>query len=98
VAQELSIIDELSVAENVFLGDGAAGLIRSRRGLAQRAHPYLERLGLGAVDPAREAGTLSVAERQLVEIARLRSRAISRSMPAGSSAAPARSAAATSRR
>ncbi len=74
VAQELSIIDDLTVAENVFLGDPGAGWIRSPARLARKAQPLLERLGLGTIDLLQPAGELSVAERQLVEIARLLSR------------------------
>ncbi len=74
VAQELSIVDDLSVAENVFLGDAAAGLLRRPARLARMARPFLDQLGLGSIDPLARAGPLSVAERQLVEIARLLSR------------------------
>ena len=42
--------------------------------LAQRVKPYLELVGLGDIDPGMSAGKLSVAHRQLVEIARLLSR------------------------
>ena len=73
VAQELSILGDLSIAENVFLGD-TAGVWRSVRGLADRAAPFLQRVGLDQVDALQPAGELSVAERQLVEIARLLSR------------------------
>ncbi len=74
VAQELSIVESLSVAENVFLGDTAAGLFRSPRSLSVKARPFLLKVGLDHVDPLELAETLSVAERQLVEIARLLSR------------------------
>lgn len=74
VAQELSIVESLSVAENVFLGDDSLGNFRSARDLAIRAKPYLQRVGLDHVDPLSLAEEHSVAERQLVEIARLLSR------------------------
>ncbi|MBB1250924.1 sugar ABC transporter ATP-binding protein [Rhizobium sp. G21] len=74
VAQELSIIDSLSVAENVFLGDASIGVIRSASRLAELARPYLVQVGLGHVDPMALAEDYSVAERQLMEIARLLSR------------------------
>lgn len=74
VAQELSIIDSLSVAENVFLGDTSIGIMRSASRLADMARPYLARVGLDHVDPFALAEDYSVAERQLMEIARLLSR------------------------
>ncbi len=74
VAQELSVIGSLSVAENVFLGDESIGVLRSPRRLARLARPFLARVGLDHVDPLRPADAFSVAERQLVEIARLLSR------------------------
>lgn len=74
VAQELSIVESLSVAENVFLGDETLGFFRSAASLARRARPYLERVGLDHIDPLSLAEEHSVAERQLVEIARLLSR------------------------
>ena len=74
VAQELSIIDSLSVAENVFLGDTSIGIMRSGARLAEMSRPYLARVGLDYVDPLALAEEYSVAERQLIEIARLLSR------------------------
>jgi ABC-type sugar transport system ATPase subunit len=74
VAQELSIIDSLSVAENVFLGDTSIGIMRSASRLADMARPYLARVGLDYVNPLALAEEYSVAERQLIEIARLLSR------------------------
>ncbi|MCB8881522.1 sugar ABC transporter ATP-binding protein [Acidisoma cellulosilytica] len=74
VAQELSVIGCLSVAENVLLGDTTIGVFRSQSRLARLARPYLERVGLGYIDALRPAESFSVAERQLIEIARLLSR------------------------
>lgn len=74
VAQELSIIDSLSVAENVFLGDTSLGIMRSASKLAEMAKPYLANVGLDYIDPHQPAENYSVAEQQLIEIARLLSR------------------------
>ena len=71
VYQELAVLPELSVAENVWLGREP----RTRAGLLDRSalHADTARL-LEAyrlpLDPGAVAGTLSVAARQLVEIAR----------------------------
>jgi ribose transport system ATP-binding protein len=72
--QELSLIPSLSVAENVHLGrlPGRGGLVSWRRA-RRRAREALERLEV-SIDPDRSVGDLSVAEQQLVEIARAISR------------------------
>ena len=74
VQQELSVVGSLSVAENVFLGRPDATKFYTRRSLVARAAPFLDVVGLGHLDPTRPAATLPVAERQLVEIARVLSR------------------------
>ena len=74
VTQELSIVAPLSVAENICLGGSERNPIWTDRRLAARVRPFLERVGLGHVDPMTPAGSLSVAQQQLVEIARLLSR------------------------
>ncbi len=73
VTQELSIISALSVAENICLG-GDFNPIWTSGHLAAQVKPYLALVGLEDIDPAMPAGSLSVAQRQLVEIARLLSR------------------------
>jgi ribose transport system ATP-binding protein len=73
VHQELSICPHMSVAENVLLGaevsrlgfvSRASGLERVERALSLITH------GGRAIDPFANAGSLSAAEQQLVEIAR----------------------------
>jgi ribose transport system ATP-binding protein len=74
VQQELSLVPTLSTAENIFLGG------RSFRGpwlpgrLRSAARPFLDAVGLTELDAATPVEQLSVAERQLVEIARLLAR------------------------
>jgi ABC-type sugar transport system ATPase subunit len=74
VTQELSIVAPLSIAENICLGGSDRQPIWTGRGLAARVRPFLDLVGLGAVDPATPAGSLPLAQQQLVEIARLLSR------------------------
>jgi ABC-type sugar transport system ATPase subunit len=71
VHQELSIIGSVSVAENVLVGAEPSrwGFV-DRKALIGRAKSYLDRVGLD-VDPRRMAGELSIAEQQLVEVARI---------------------------
>lgn len=66
VFQHFSLFDSLSVLENIELGM-APGV--SRDDLENRIHGISERYGL-AVDTSRHVYTLSVGERQLIEIVR----------------------------
>lgn len=70
IHQEFNLVDELSVAENIFLGREPRrhGLLR-RRPMRSSARAALARLG-AAIGPARRVGLLSTAECQLVEIAK----------------------------
>jgi ribose transport system ATP-binding protein len=74
VTQELSIVRPLSVAENICLGGGERNPIWTERRLTERVRPFLERVGLDNMDPMMPAGSLSVAQQQLIEVARLLSR------------------------
>ncbi|MBI4259924.1 MAG: sugar ABC transporter ATP-binding protein [Actinobacteria bacterium] len=74
VQQELSLVPTLSIAENVFLGNTRVGRWRTPGRLAEMAAPFLEMVGLGGIPAARPASWLKVAERQLVEVARLLAR------------------------
>lgn len=67
VYQELALAPDLSVAENLFLGQLSPFV--SHRELARRARPLLEQVDL-RVPPLKPLGTLAVGEQQLVEIAR----------------------------
>ncbi|MDW5324270.1 sugar ABC transporter ATP-binding protein [Plantactinospora sp. KLBMP9567] len=69
VYQKSTIIPTLTVAENLFLNRQAGRGLIDWRGLRRRAADLLEGYGV-AVDPAAPAGSLSVEQRQLVEIAR----------------------------
>lgn len=71
IHQELSLADELSVAENIYLGE----LPRKRFGLVDRAkleaqtNEILAKLKVG-FDARTRVGDLSIANQQMVEIAR----------------------------
>jgi ribose transport system ATP-binding protein len=70
VHQELNLIDELTVAENIFLGREPRrfGLLQRRRMRADAAE-LLAAVGCD-VSPSARARTLSIAQQQMVEIAR----------------------------
>ncbi|MEP6787197.1 MAG: sugar ABC transporter ATP-binding protein [Acidobacteriota bacterium] len=71
VHQELNVLDNLTVAENVFLGREAKkfGFLVDRTKLNSDTEIYLKRLGLDV--PGRTPlGELSIAQQQMVEIAK----------------------------
>lgn len=70
IYQELSLAPNLTVAENIFLGrePTSRGMV-SRRKMFDLAKPVLDRLGVDFL-PSSIVGSLSLGERQLVEIAR----------------------------
>ena len=71
VYQEPSLVPELTVLENIFLGRELRSRARmlERKAMRAKAREALERVG-ARVRLGSEVGALSVAERQLVEIAR----------------------------
>ncbi len=73
VYQELSLCPTLTIAENIMMSDVAARPALSlvpREDMRQQVRKALARLGMGGLDPDMTVGRLSVAEMQLVEIAR----------------------------
>lgn len=71
VPQEITVLDNLTVAENVFVGawnGRGARFVRFPR-LFDRAAALLERNGI-QLDPRRAVATLNASQRQLVMIAR----------------------------
>ncbi|MCE0764914.1 sugar ABC transporter ATP-binding protein [Pseudonocardia kujensis] len=71
VQQEYSAVPALTVAENLALGDRTRSWWWSRRTLHAGAREVLDRVGLDHVGPDRVVATLSVAETQLLELARI---------------------------
>ncbi|SFT84224.1 rhamnose transport system ATP-binding protein [Geodermatophilus amargosae] len=71
IYQEPTLFPDLSVAENIFMGRQPllSGRRIDRRGLAERCRALFERLGV-ALDPDRPARGLSIADQQMVEIAK----------------------------
>ncbi|MBV8566819.1 MAG: sugar ABC transporter ATP-binding protein [Methylobacteriaceae bacterium] len=73
IHQEPDIIPDLSIAENLFLGDfrRVRGLFLDRRDLARRTRAMLAAFGLqDELSPWTRAGALGPAYRQLMEIMR----------------------------
>ena len=75
VYQELSLLPDLTVADNLCMGafPSRAGLVDRRRRRSTAA-AMLDRVGLGDLDVTRLVASLPTATRQLVEIARVLAR------------------------
>ncbi len=70
IHQELNLVPHLSVAENIYLArEPRRGLFIDRARLHADARKCLARLGV-AIEPTAIVRTLSVAQRQMVEIAK----------------------------
>ncbi|HVL39384.1 MAG TPA: sugar ABC transporter ATP-binding protein [Fimbriimonadaceae bacterium] len=70
IHQELNLVDELTVAENIFLGrERRKGIFLDRRWMADESRRYLEQVG-APFDPSTPVSQLSIAGKQLVEIAK----------------------------
>ncbi len=70
VSQELSLFPDLDVLANLFpMREVKRGPFVSRSAMAERAAPVMAELGLD-ISFRRQVGTLSLAERQLLETAR----------------------------
>jgi ABC-type sugar transport system ATPase subunit len=73
VYQELALCPTMTIAENVVMSDMARRRVASlvpRAMMRAEARAALERLGMDSLDPDTRVNRLSVAEMQLVEIAR----------------------------
>ncbi|MCX5516293.1 sugar ABC transporter ATP-binding protein [Kaistia algarum] len=71
IFQELSVVDGLTVAENIVLGDEPGRGVRfDRRAAEAIAADLLAGIGFGQLDPATRVGRLSTAEKQAVMIAK----------------------------
>ena len=75
IYQEPTLFDDLTVAENIFLGRQPLRRLRriDKREMKRRSLEIFERLGV-QIDPTRLARGLSVADQQMVEIAKSLSR------------------------
>jgi ribose transport system ATP-binding protein len=71
IPQEFNLVETLRVYENIFLGDelrGASGLL-DRKAMVARTRELMKELDAD-VDPLASIGSLSVANKQMVEIAK----------------------------
>ncbi|MET1155688.1 ATP-binding cassette domain-containing protein [Arthrobacter sp.] len=71
VFQEFNLLPDRTVAENIYLGrEPRKGLLVSRAKMNAATADLLESLGIGFIRPTSLARSLSVAEQQIVEIAK----------------------------
>ncbi|MDU4325661.1 MAG: sugar ABC transporter ATP-binding protein, partial [Clostridium celatum] len=72
IHQEMSVINNLTVAQNIFLGNEkfnkATGRINKKL-LVERSKLFLEQIGCN-IDPNRLVSSINVGEKQMVEIAK----------------------------
>ena len=70
IYQEFNLVDELSVAENIFLGRAIRkGIVIDRKAMEAEAAKIFEQFDI-KIDPRRLVGELTVGYQQLVEIAK----------------------------
>ncbi|MDF1824005.1 MAG: sugar ABC transporter ATP-binding protein [Verrucomicrobiales bacterium] len=70
IYQEFNLVDELSVAENIFLGRAIRkGIVIDRKAMEREAARIFEELEID-IDPSALVGRLTVGYQQLVEIAK----------------------------
>ncbi|MFN8221650.1 MAG: sugar ABC transporter ATP-binding protein [Gaiellales bacterium] len=74
VHQEYTSVPQMTVAENLVLGRRDSGRVWVPWRLARRARALLPTVGLEGVDPRTPVERLTVAEQQLLEIARVLAR------------------------
>ena len=71
IYQELSLAPHLSVMENILLGiEPTAGPFVRWTEMRRRAVAALDELGIGIVPPEAKVASLTIAQQQMVEIAR----------------------------
>ncbi|MDF7799477.1 sugar ABC transporter ATP-binding protein [Pontiellaceae bacterium B1224] len=71
IYQEFNLVDELSVAENIFLGRAIrkSGMMIDKKAMAEKAAAIFEQFDID-IDPNALVGSLTVGYQQLVEIAK----------------------------
>ncbi len=71
IHQELNLCNNLSVAQNIFIGREKKGkLLMDNKGMLREARRLLNELGID-IDPAMQVAKLSTAQQQVVEIVKV---------------------------
>lgn len=72
IHQEMSVLNNLTVAENIFLGNEKYNKVTgkiNKKELIERSKSFLEQIGAN-IDPNKFVSNLNVGEKQMVEIAK----------------------------
>jgi ribose transport system ATP-binding protein len=69
VHQELNLMEELTVAQNIFIGRESKGLFLNEDSINERAEELFNQLNFH-IDPKEKVSRLSVSHQQIVEIAK----------------------------
>lgn len=71
VFQEFNLLPDRTVAENIYLGrEPRKGLLVDRKAMQAKTTDLLAQLGIASINPSTEVRSLSVAQQQIVEIAK----------------------------
>ena len=71
VSQELSLIETLSISENILISSLPSKFHRiNKRQMLKQARLFLEAVGLGHLDDHEKLSSLTLADKQLVEFAK----------------------------
>ncbi|CAA7600847.1 Putative ABC transporter [Acididesulfobacillus acetoxydans] len=70
IHQELSLVDNLSVAENIFLGQNNNFKTVNWRHLYNESRSVLQSIGMSTIYPKELVSNLSIGHRQIVELAK----------------------------
>lgn len=70
VSQELTQMEEMTVADNIFMGRFPGTLAVDRKEIYRKTNKLFEDLGINGISPNVKIKTLSQAKKQLVEIAK----------------------------
>lgn len=70
VSQELTQMEEMTVADNIFMGRFPGKIVVNRKEINERTKKLFADLGIKEILPTEKIKTLSQAKKQLVEIAK----------------------------
>ncbi|WP_346655251.1 sugar ABC transporter ATP-binding protein [Arthrobacter sp. 260] len=71
VFQEFNLLPDRTVAENIYLGrEPRSGILVNRKAMLERTRELLDQLGITSIQPSTPVSNLSVAQQQIVEIAK----------------------------
>ena len=71
VFQEFNLLPDRTVAENIYLGrEPRRGILVNKKAMLDRTAELLDQLGITSIQPSTPVSNLSVAQQQIVEIAK----------------------------